>query len=149
MFVRLQTVERNIRYGRSYNVEYRDEQWTNSSLEGTWKATFVDYFEVFSLNQSDQSVIEPRSEPSYFRLLGGMNANDSTEISGQLKVAEQKVILGYAIETERPAVELSVWLKAGTCLLSKTCGKGPKFRLCPRNLNTYVLIYSLLMIIFV
>jgi len=79
----------------------------NSSLEGTWKETFVDYFELFSLNQSDQPVTEPRSEPVYFRLLGGMNANISTEASGQLNVTEQ-VILGYSIETERPAVEISV-----------------------------------------
>jgi hypothetical protein len=96
----------------------------NSSLEGT----FVDYFELFCLNQSDQSVTEPRSEPGYFRLLSGMNANISTETSGQLNVTEQKAILGYGVETEQPAVELSVQLKAGVYLLSKTRGKGQK---CP------------------
>ena len=115
--------------------------WTvNSSLEGTWKETFVDYFEVFSLNQSDQSVTEPRSEPGYFRLLSGMSANVSTETSGQLNVTEQKVILGYSIETELPAVENSVWLKAGFCLLSKTCDKDKNARLRPCNLIKYVLI---------
>lgn len=99
--------------------------WTvNSSLEGIWKETSADYFEVFSLNQSDQSVTEPRFEPGYFRLLSGTIANVSTETSGQMNVTEQKVILGYGTETERAAFEHSLWLKAGISLLSKTCGKG-------------------------
>ena len=107
-------------------IQRRMSGWrVNSSLEGTWKET-VDYFEGFSLNQSDQSVTEPRSESGYFRLLSGTIANASTGTSGQMNVTEQKVILGYGIETERPADNHSVWLKAGICLLSKTRGKGQK-----------------------
>jgi len=124
-------------------------RWTvNISLEGTWKETFVDYFEVFSLNQSDQSVTEPISETGYLRLLSGVNANVSTESSGQLNDAERYITLGYGIETGPPAVELRDSRPVPAYCL-KHAAKGKNVRLCPRNLDKYVLIYVLLMIILV
>lgn len=82
---------------------------------------------MFPLNQSDQSVTEPRCEPGYFGLLSGMTANLSSETLVQVNVTEQ-VRLVYDIETERPPFEQSVCLKAGNFLLPKTCGNGQK---CP------------------
>ena len=121
-------------------IQRRMSGWrVNSSLEGTWKET-VDYFEGFSLNQSDQSVTEPRSESGYFRLLSGTIANASTGTSGKWMSQNRRSYWATALKLSGLLTITLCDSRPVSAYFLKHVARDKNVRLSPRNLNKYVLI---------